>query len=82
MIKHSCFISCIEPNDINEAIIDEYWIMAMHEELGEFERNDVWDLVPCPPDVNVSDTKWILKNKSDDKGNITRISSTCCTRVL
>ncbi|CAM8931887.1 unnamed protein product [Rhodiola kirilowii] len=44
----------------------------MQEELGEFQRNDVWDLVPRPDGVNVIGTKWIFKNKSDEQGNITR----------
>ncbi|CAM8929301.1 unnamed protein product [Rhodiola kirilowii] len=44
----------------------------MQEELEEFTRNNVWDLVPRPEDVNVIGTKWISKNKSDEKGNITR----------
>ncbi|CAM8914044.1 unnamed protein product [Rhodiola kirilowii] len=44
----------------------------MHEELEEFARNDVWNLVPKPDGVNVIGTKWIFKNKSDATGNITR----------
>ncbi|CAM8948080.1 unnamed protein product [Rhodiola kirilowii] len=44
----------------------------MQEELGEFQRNDVWDLVPRPDNVNVIGTKWIFKNKSDEQGNITQ----------
>ncbi|CAM8998044.1 unnamed protein product [Rhodiola kirilowii] len=44
----------------------------MQEELGEFQGNDVWDLVPRPDNVNVIGTKWIFKNKSDEHGNITR----------
>ncbi|CAM8885294.1 unnamed protein product [Rhodiola kirilowii] len=44
----------------------------MQEELEEFARNDVWDLVPRPDGVNVIGTKWIFKNKSDASGNITR----------
>ncbi|CAM8987579.1 unnamed protein product [Rhodiola kirilowii] len=44
----------------------------MQEELGEFQRNDVWDLVPRPDNVNIIGTKWIFKNKSDEHGNITR----------
>ncbi|CAM8886714.1 unnamed protein product [Rhodiola kirilowii] len=43
----------------------------MQEELEEFARNEVWDLVPRPDGVNVIDTKWIFKNKSDASGNIT-----------
>ncbi|GKA97569.1 retrovirus-related pol polyprotein from transposon TNT 1-94 [Tanacetum coccineum] len=37
-----------EPNNIKEAIKDESWTKAMQEELDQFVRNDVWDLVPCP----------------------------------
>ncbi|CAM8887597.1 unnamed protein product [Rhodiola kirilowii] len=44
----------------------------MQEELEEFARNDVWDLVPRPDGVNIIGTKWIFKNKSDASGNITR----------
>ncbi|CAM8993517.1 unnamed protein product [Rhodiola kirilowii] len=44
----------------------------MHEELEEFARNDVWDLVPKPDGVNVIGTKWIFKNKLDATRNITR----------
>ncbi|CAM8925765.1 unnamed protein product [Rhodiola kirilowii] len=44
----------------------------MHEELAEFIRNDIWDLVPRPDGGNVIETKWIFKNKYDEKGNITR----------
>ncbi|CAM8878671.1 unnamed protein product [Rhodiola kirilowii] len=44
----------------------------MQEELGEFTRNNVWDLIPCPSGVNIIGTKWIFKNKTDESGNITR----------
>jgi hypothetical protein len=35
----------------------------MHEELENFERNQVWTLVQPPHDVNVIGTKWMFKNK-------------------
>ncbi|CAM8917439.1 unnamed protein product [Rhodiola kirilowii] len=44
----------------------------MQEELEEFARNDVCDLVPRPDGVNVIGTKWVFKNESDASGNITR----------
>ncbi|KAK2444335.1 putative mitochondrial protein [Trifolium repens] len=44
----------------------------MQEELNQFERSEVWDLVPRPEDVNVIGTKWVYKNKSDDNGTVTR----------
>ena len=42
----------------------------MHQELHQFVRNDVWELVPRPKDTHVIGTKWIFKNKSDEDGEI------------
>ncbi|KAK6120416.1 hypothetical protein DH2020_045841 [Rehmannia glutinosa] len=44
----------------------------MQEELNQFERNDVWELVPCPPSQTIIGTKWVFRNKLDDQGNIVR----------
>jgi hypothetical protein len=61
-----------EPKNLNKALNDEFWINVMQEELGQFIRNEVWDLVPRPKKMNVIGTKWIYKNKSDEKGIVTR----------
>ena len=47
----------------------------MHEELHQFVRNDVWELVPRPKGVNVIGTKWIVKNKSDEHGIVIKNKS-------
>ena len=47
----------------------------MHEELHQFVRNYVWELVPRPKEVNVIGTKWIFKNKSDEHGTVIRNKS-------
>ncbi|GKB14117.1 retrovirus-related pol polyprotein from transposon TNT 1-94 [Tanacetum coccineum] len=39
-----CFISTIEPKNVNEALADDSWIVAMQEELNQFIANDVWEL--------------------------------------
>jgi hypothetical protein len=44
----------------------------MHEELENFERNQVWTLVEPPGDVNVIGTKWVFKNKQGVDGEIVR----------
>ena len=41
-------ISMIEPTTVDEALPDDGWILAMKEKLNQFQRNDVWDLVPKP----------------------------------
>ncbi|GJR01995.1 retrovirus-related pol polyprotein from transposon TNT 1-94 [Tanacetum coccineum] len=38
----------IEPKNVNGALGDESWVIAMQEELNQFIANDVWDLVPLP----------------------------------
>nr|GEY42344.1 ribonuclease H-like domain-containing protein [Tanacetum cinerariifolium] len=40
-----CFISTIEPKNVNEALGDESWTVAMQEELNQFVANDIWDIV-------------------------------------
>jgi hypothetical protein len=42
----------------------------MHEELENFEINEVWTLVEPPCDVNVIGTKWVLKT---NKGRMVRL---------
>jgi hypothetical protein len=44
----------------------------MHEELENFERNQVWTLVEPPSDVNVIGTKWVFKNKHGEDGEVVR----------
>jgi hypothetical protein len=44
----------------------------MHEELENFERNQVWTLVKPPRDVNVIGTKWVFKNKQGEDSEIVR----------
>ncbi|WJX23068.1 hypothetical protein P8452_12315 [Trifolium repens] len=72
VISNSCFVSLFEPKNVKEALTDEAWIEAMQEELNQFKRSEVWDLVPRPKDVNVIGTKWVYKNKSDENGVVTR----------
>ncbi|GJY94256.1 retrovirus-related pol polyprotein from transposon TNT 1-94 [Tanacetum coccineum] len=67
-----CFISTIEPTNINEALKDENWVMAMQEELNQFKTNDVWELVPNLMDMAIIGTKWVYRNKLDENGVVTR----------
>ena len=66
------YTSTIEPKNYKEALNDEFLIQAMQEELSQFESNETWDLVPKPQHANKIGTKWIFKNKTDEKENTTR----------
>jgi len=56
LCDHFTFISHIEPKNI-ETEADSYWLLAMQEELSQFERNQVWHLIPRPRDRPTIDTK-------------------------
>jgi hypothetical protein len=61
-----------EPKKVEEALEDDSWVTAMHDELHQFTRNDVWTLVPRPSNQNIIGTKWICKNKLDEHGTVIR----------
>nr|GEX51300.1 retrovirus-related Pol polyprotein from transposon TNT 1-94 [Tanacetum cinerariifolium] len=67
-----CFISTIELKNVNEALGDESWIVAMQEELNQFVANDVWELVPQPKNMTIIGTKWVFRNKVDENGIVSR----------
>jgi len=70
--RHTAFVSQVEPNSIEEALKDEKWVDAMHEELNQFVRNDAWFLVPKTDEMNIIGSKWVFRNKLDEAGVITR----------
>jgi hypothetical protein len=63
--EHFSFVSSIEPNKIDKALKNFDWVNAMHEELNNFKRNQVWELVERPKNHNVIETKWVFRNKQD-----------------
>nr|GEV21544.1 hypothetical protein [Tanacetum cinerariifolium] len=53
-----------------DALTQSCWIEAMQEELNEFERIEVWELVPRLDKVMVITLKWIYKVKLEELGGI------------
>jgi hypothetical protein len=47
----------------------------IHEELENFERNQIWELVDPPPGCMPIGTKWVWKNKKGEKGEVVRNKS-------
>jgi hypothetical protein len=70
--SNTLFVALFEPRDVGHALSNSSWVNAMHEELENFERNQVWTLVEPPKDVNVVGTKWVFKNKHGEDGEIVR----------
>ncbi|GJT75851.1 integrase, catalytic region, zinc finger, CCHC-type containing protein [Tanacetum coccineum] len=67
----------VEPNkgNIKEAMADSAWIESMQEELHQFDRLDVWELVDRPLCKNVINLKWLWKNKRDEENTVIRNKS-------
>jgi hypothetical protein len=54
---HAAFVATFEPKDIGHTLSDANWVNSMHEELENFERNQVWELVEPPPNCHHIGTK-------------------------
>ncbi|GJU84333.1 putative ribonuclease H-like domain-containing protein [Tanacetum coccineum] len=68
----SCFLSQNEPKKISEALEDESWVDAMQEELLQFKIQKVWILVDLPYGKKAIGTKWVYRNKKDERGVVVR----------
>nr|GEV35288.1 hypothetical protein [Tanacetum cinerariifolium] len=64
-----------EPKNIKEAMADSAWIESMQEELHQFDRLEVWELVDRPLCKNVINMKWLWKNKCDQENTVIRNKS-------
>ncbi|GJT62899.1 putative ribonuclease H-like domain-containing protein [Tanacetum coccineum] len=68
----SCFLSLEESKKIVEALQDDSWVQAMQEELLQFKLQQVWVLVDLPHGMKVIGTKWVYRNKRDERGVVVR----------
>nr|GFA41680.1 Gag-Pol polyprotein [Tanacetum cinerariifolium] len=70
MCMFTLTVSRTEPKKIKEAMEDSAWIESMQEELHQFDRLDVWELVDRPLCTNVINLKWLWKNKRDEENTV------------
>nr|GEX81569.1 hypothetical protein [Tanacetum cinerariifolium] len=61
-----------EPKRVHQALKDPSWIEAMQEELLQFKMQKVWVLVYLPYGKRAICTKWVYKNKNDERGIMIR----------
>ncbi|GKD93713.1 putative ribonuclease H-like domain-containing protein, partial [Tanacetum coccineum] len=66
------FLSQIEPKKVIQALTDPSWIEAMQEELLQFKLQKVWTLVDLPKGKRAIGTKWVYRNKKDERGIVVR----------
>nr|GFC58036.1 Gag-Pol polyprotein [Tanacetum cinerariifolium] len=75
MCMFALTVSRTEPKNIKEAMADFAWIESMQEELHQFDRLDVWELVDRPLCTNVINLKWLWKNKRNEENTVIRNKS-------
>ncbi|GJU54034.1 putative ribonuclease H-like domain-containing protein [Tanacetum coccineum] len=63
----ACFLSQEEPKKVIQALKDPSWIEAMQEELLPFKLQQVWTLVDLPNGKRAIGTKWVYRNKKDER---------------
>nr|GEZ42116.1 Gag-Pol polyprotein [Tanacetum cinerariifolium] len=66
MCMYALTVSTAEPINIKEAMANSAWIEAMQEELHQFDRLQVWELVDKPFGKSIIRLKWLWKNKKDE----------------
>nr|GEY98580.1 hypothetical protein [Tanacetum cinerariifolium] len=72
MCIYALTVSIMEPKSVKEALTDSAWIESMQEELHQFIRLDVWELVPSPDGIKPLTLKWLFKNKHDEENTAIR----------
>ncbi|GKF30836.1 putative ribonuclease H-like domain-containing protein, partial [Tanacetum coccineum] len=68
----ACFLSQNEPKKVIQALEDPSWIEAMQEELLQFQLQKVWTLVNLSNGKRAIGTKWVFRNKKDERGIVVR----------
>nr|GEV02607.1 hypothetical protein [Tanacetum cinerariifolium] len=68
-----CFLSQEEPNRVHQALKDPNCIKAMQDELHQFKMQKVWVLVDLPHGKRAIGTKWVFRNKKDERGIVEEV---------
>nr|GEW31639.1 hypothetical protein [Tanacetum cinerariifolium] len=68
----ACFLSQEEPKRVHQALKDPSWIEAMQEDLLQFKMQKVWVLVDLSYGKRAIGTKWVFRNKKDERGIVVR----------
>ncbi|GJZ19019.1 hypothetical protein Tco_0555609 [Tanacetum coccineum] len=73
------FLTSVEPNNFKESMLKSSWIEALQKEIYEFERLQVWELVPCP---NKDNPSHVYKLKEALYGLKQAPRARCCAQIL
>nr|GEU49024.1 hypothetical protein [Tanacetum cinerariifolium] len=73
---YNSVLSKVKPKNFKSAITEDWWFQAMQDEIHEFDRLQVWELVPRPDCVIIIALKWIYKIKLDEYGDVLKNKAT------
>nr|GEW25475.1 hypothetical protein [Tanacetum cinerariifolium] len=68
----ACFFSQEEPKRVHQALKDPSYIEAMQKDLLQFKMQKVWVLVDLPHGKRAIGTKWVFRNKKDERSIVVR----------
>ncbi|GJR17323.1 putative ribonuclease H-like domain-containing protein [Tanacetum coccineum] len=68
----ACFLSQMEPKKPVQALKDPSWVEAMQDELLQFKLLKFWTLVDLPKEKWAIGTKWVFRNKKDERGIVVK----------
>ncbi|GKE46555.1 retrovirus-related pol polyprotein from transposon TNT 1-94, partial [Tanacetum coccineum] len=78
---YNSVLSKVEPKNFKSAITEDCWFQAMQDEIHEFDRLQVWELVPQPDCVMIIALKWIYKVKLDEYGDVLKNKARLVAKV-
>ncbi|GJS62800.1 putative ribonuclease H-like domain-containing protein, partial [Tanacetum coccineum] len=64
----ACFLSQEEPKKVIHALKDPSWIEVIQDELLQFKLHKVLTFVDLLNGKRAIDTKWVYRNKKDERG--------------
>nr|GEY55795.1 integrase, catalytic region, zinc finger, CCHC-type, peptidase aspartic, catalytic [Tanacetum cinerariifolium] len=67
---YNSVLSKVKPKNFKSEITKDCWFQAMQDEIHEFGRLQVWELVPQPDCIMIIALKWIYKVKLDEYGDV------------
>ncbi|GKD73312.1 retrovirus-related pol polyprotein from transposon TNT 1-94, partial [Tanacetum coccineum] len=67
---YNSLLSKVEPKNFKYDITEDCWFQSMQDEIHEFDRLDIRELVPPPDCAIIIALKWIYKVKLDEYGDV------------
>ncbi|GJU01249.1 retrovirus-related pol polyprotein from transposon TNT 1-94 [Tanacetum coccineum] len=71
----------VEPKNFKSIITEDCWFQAIQDEIHEFDRLQVWELVPQPDYVMIIALKWIYKVKLDEYDDVLKNKARLVAKV-